>query len=202
MALLSPSPTRSVPRRANSCSVYIDGADVATAVFEPTGSWDTYAVLGLPIAVTGSVRLQVDAIDNTANGDEPAASQDKIEILEDLPPKRGLICTADMYPEMRPPRLPIALGRHEGRRASRCGQLQREPRRDRRQPGLGHPRNRRRVLPRLDSRSPQPRPLPPEVLRHGNRLVARHSAPNVRARLGPPAFPTVRPSSPASWLTT
>lgn len=86
---------------SKQCSVYINGTDVDTAVFEPTGSWDTYSVLGISVPVTGSVKLQVDADDNTANGDEPTASQDKIEILEEPPPKRGLICTADMYPEFR-----------------------------------------------------------------------------------------------------
>ena len=68
------------------CSVYIDDQDAATAVFEPTGSWSNYRTLVLPIAVHGSVRLQVDADDAKANDNSPMASQDKLAIMS-RPPK-------------------------------------------------------------------------------------------------------------------
>lgn len=66
------------------CSVYIGGVDAATAVFYPTGGWSVYKPLLIEIAATGAVRLQLDADDQTFNAGESCASQDKIEIMDEL----------------------------------------------------------------------------------------------------------------------
>ncbi len=74
------------------CSVYIDGNDVATAVFSPTGDWDTYRTLLLEVDVKNSVKLQLDADDQTANADETCASQDKIALYATQPGTVEWVC--------------------------------------------------------------------------------------------------------------
>lgn len=69
---------------AKQCSVYIDGTDLTTATFYPTGDWGVYKPLLIEMPVTGPVRLQLDADDQAFNADESCASQDKIEIMDEL----------------------------------------------------------------------------------------------------------------------
>ena len=69
---------------AKQCSVYVNGTDVTTATFYPTGGWSTYKPLLLETPVTNSVRLQLDADDMTFNAGESCASQDKMEVLDVL----------------------------------------------------------------------------------------------------------------------
>lgn len=66
------------------CSVYVDGTDVTTATFYPTGDWSTYKPLLLEIPVADSLRFQLDADDMAFNAGESCASQDKIEIMDAL----------------------------------------------------------------------------------------------------------------------
>ncbi len=70
---------------SKQCSVYVDGVDVNTATFVPTGGWGNYETTALEVDVTGSVKLQLDSDDQTANGGESCASQDKITVLEEEP---------------------------------------------------------------------------------------------------------------------
>jgi len=80
------------------CSVYIAGADAVTAVFYPTGDWNTYKPLLIEIPVTGAVRLQMDADDQAFNAGESCASQDKIEIMDEMTPDlAGLALIGQRY---------------------------------------------------------------------------------------------------------
>ncbi|AQT68105.1 Pectate lyase superfamily protein [Anaerohalosphaera lusitana] len=65
---------------SKQCSLYCDNVDVATAVFHPTGSWDTYSQLGISASAESTVMLRVDADDELANSYYSSASIDKIEL--------------------------------------------------------------------------------------------------------------------------
>lgn len=67
------------------CSVYVNGRDAATAVFQPTGAWGNYADLVMPLDLHGSLRLQIDEDDAKANQQDYMASQDRIAIASHAP---------------------------------------------------------------------------------------------------------------------
>ncbi|MCX7045186.1 MAG: glycosyl hydrolase family 28-related protein [Candidatus Sumerlaeota bacterium] len=68
---------------ARECGIYVNGVRRALALFQPTGAWDTYQTLALPLTVgaQGSVKLQLDAADIIFNAGDSCASIDKIAIL-------------------------------------------------------------------------------------------------------------------------
>ena len=78
--------TYSLELTTKQCSIYINGNDAGTAIFTSTGSWNAYNTLIVDMNVHNSVKLQLDADDQTANGGASCASQDKISVLNGLPP--------------------------------------------------------------------------------------------------------------------
>lgn len=91
-------------------SLYIDGADVQTLRFPPTGSWDRYDTLIVQRRIHGSVRLQIDADDAAANGQNSGPSQDKIGIYQTRPRPEG-VWRSILYPHEWEPGYKDALGR-------------------------------------------------------------------------------------------
>lgn len=80
------------------CSVYVNDVDAATAIFYPTGDWNTYKPLLIEVPITGYVRLQIDQDDQVFNNNESCASQDKIEIMDQLTPDlAGLATVGQRY---------------------------------------------------------------------------------------------------------
>ena len=90
---------------AKQCSVHVDGVDVATATFAPTGAWDAYRAIAVPVGIAkgSSLTLRLDADDQAANGGESCASQDRIAILDYVPtrPRVGLITRMGDFPMLR-----------------------------------------------------------------------------------------------------
>jgi poly(beta-D-mannuronate) lyase len=64
-------------------SVYLDGQDVATVQFMPTGSWAQYATTFAYLPGPGNVELRIDPDDYRANLEEPSASIDRVSLGED-----------------------------------------------------------------------------------------------------------------------
>lgn len=83
------------------CSVYLNGQDIATAVFEPTASWSAYRRCDVYLTGSGSVMLRLDADDFLINSMDTCASIDYVARYEDPPPRRGLLVRPDAYPDMR-----------------------------------------------------------------------------------------------------
>lgn len=65
---------------AKQCSLYVNGVDVATVTFQDTGSWYVYNELTVSTNITGSVKLQVDSNDFSANGGNCCGNVDMITI--------------------------------------------------------------------------------------------------------------------------
>ena len=71
---------------SKQCSLYLNGTDVATVVFDPTGSWDLYGTTWLPHPGPGDLKLQMDADDVAVDLEtEGSASIDKISITDTIP---------------------------------------------------------------------------------------------------------------------
>ena len=92
------------------CSLYIAGADVETLTFPPTGGWTTYDTLLVQRRIHGDVRLQMDADDAAANGDDSGPSQDKIGVYQTRPQPVGT-WRSILYPHEWEPGTKDALGR-------------------------------------------------------------------------------------------
>ncbi|SFT05706.1 carbohydrate-binding protein [Paenibacillus sp. BC26] len=65
---------------ANQASLYVNGSKVQTLIFPSTGSWSTYSTLTVSLPISGSVKLQIDSADKTANGTKACCNLDYIEI--------------------------------------------------------------------------------------------------------------------------
>ncbi len=67
--------------------LYIDGRRVDTLYYLPTRDWNKYDTLTYYHPVSGSVEIRIDPSDHEINLAQSSASLDKIEIIDQAPPK-------------------------------------------------------------------------------------------------------------------
>jgi hypothetical protein len=66
--------------RSKRASLYINGFDLDTVVFTPTGSWNNYATTRIKGFSGGSVKLKIDPDDLLANQSEESARIDRLSL--------------------------------------------------------------------------------------------------------------------------
>ncbi|MCU1659184.1 MAG: putative secreted glucosidase [Pseudonocardiales bacterium] len=70
---------------ATHAGLYSGGTRVATLSFAPTGSWDSYLSLDVPVEISGAVKIQVDPQDVTNNGANYCCAIDRVTLHQGTP---------------------------------------------------------------------------------------------------------------------
>ena len=74
----------SASKQPKQCSLYVDGTFVKKLFFSGTGGWSNYSDINVNVSINASVRLQIDAADNTANSNDYCCNVDFIEVSNEV----------------------------------------------------------------------------------------------------------------------